>query len=137
SGTVASKGILIQTADSVNVLQTSLQNFTHEASQVLPEAALGNRYRVDAYQGLPNFNNLHKSEFLVVATQDGTQVRITPSVNAAGGQLAGVPFIVNLNAGQTYQLQAATDALDLTGTVVEATQASGVCRPFVVIGGSM
>lgn len=137
SGTVASKGILIQTADSVNVLQTSLQNFTHEASQVLPEAALGNRYRVDAYQGLPNFNNLHKSEFLVVATQDGTQVRITPSVNAAGGQAAGVPFIVNLNAGQTYQLQAATDALDLTGTVVEATQASGVCRPFVVIGGSM
>lgn len=137
SGTVAQKGILIQSLDSVNVVATSLQNFTHEASQILPEAALGNRYRVDAYQGLPNFNNLHKSELLVVATQDGTQVRITPSVNTASGQLAGVPFTVNLNAGQTYQLQAATDAIDLTNTIVEATQASGSCRPFAVVGGSM
>ncbi|MBX2972462.1 MAG: gliding motility-associated C-terminal domain-containing protein [Flavobacteriales bacterium] len=137
SGTIAPKGILIQTADSVNVIATSLQNFTHEASQVLPDAALGNRYRVDAYQGLPNFNNLHKSELLVVATQDGTQVRITPSVNTLSGQPAGVPFNVTLNAGQTYQLQAATDMLDLTNTIVEATEASGTCRPFAVIGGSM
>lgn len=137
SGVVAAKGVLIQTQDSVNVVATSLQNFTHEASQVLPEAALGNRYRVDAYQGLPNFNNLHKSELLVVATQDGTQIRITPSVNSSSGQIAGVPFVVSLNAGQTYQLQAATDALDLTNTIVEATSASGTCRPFVVIGGSM
>lgn len=137
SGTVAPKGILIQTQDSVNVVATSLQNFTHEVSQVLPEAALGNRYRVDAYQGLPNFNNLHKSELLVVATQDGTQVRITPSVNTSSGQVAGAPFNVSLNAGQTYQLQAATDAMDLTNTIVEATQASGTCRPFAVIGGSM
>ncbi|HNR55885.1 MAG TPA: hypothetical protein PKJ19_12010, partial [Flavobacteriales bacterium] len=81
SGTIANKGILIQASDSVNVLASSFQNFTHDVSQVLPESALGNRYRVDAYQGLPNFNNLHKSELLVVAGQDGTQVRITPSVN--------------------------------------------------------
>lgn len=137
SGTIANKGILIQASDSVNVLASSFQNFTHDVSQVLPESALGNRYRVDAYQGLPNFNNLHKSELLVVAGQDGTQVRITPSVNTFSGQPAGVPFVVTLNAGQTYQLQAATDALDLTNTIVEATAASGSCRPFAVLGGSM
>ncbi len=137
SGTIANKGLLIETVDSVNVLASSFQNFTHDVSQVLPEAALGNRYRVDAYQGLPNFNNLHKSEMLVVASQDGTQVRITPSVNLLSGQAAGVPFAVTLNAGQTYQLQAATDALDLTNTVVEATASSGSCRPFAVLGGSM
>lgn len=131
------KGVLIQSQDSVNVFISSFQNFTHDASQILPENSLGNAYRVDAYQGLPNFNNLHKSELLIAATQDGTQVSITPSANTLGGQPAGVPFIVNLNAGQTYQVQAATDVLDLTGTVVQATAASGVCRPFVVIGGSM
>lgn len=137
SGNVAPKGILIQTADSVNVLAGSFQNFTHDVTQVLPEVALGNRYRVDAYQGLPNFNNLHKSELLVISTQDGTQVRITPSVNTLNGPAAGVPITVSLNAGQTYQLQAATDALDLTNTIVEATEASGSCRPFAVLGGSM
>ena len=62
---------------------------------------MGNTYRVDAYQGLPNFNNLHKSEFLVVATQDGTQVRITPSVNTLSGNRRNVPFMVDLNAGQS------------------------------------
>ncbi|HRH70641.1 MAG TPA: gliding motility-associated C-terminal domain-containing protein [Flavobacteriales bacterium] len=137
SGNTASKGVLIQSNDSVNVFISSFQNFTHDLSQVLPESSLGNTYRVDSYQGLPNFNNLHKSELLVVATQDGTQVRITPSVNTLNGNVAGTPFLVNLNEGQSYQVQAATDALDLTGTLVEATATSGTCRPFVVIGGSM
>ncbi|HQW05831.1 MAG: gliding motility-associated C-terminal domain-containing protein [Flavobacteriales bacterium] len=137
SGNILPKGVLIQSTDSINVFISSFQNFTHDASQVLPESSLGNTYRVDAYQGLPNFNNLHKSEFLVVATQDGTQIRITPSVNTLSGQSANVPFIVDLNAGQSYQIQAATDQLDLTGTLVEATVESGTCRPFVVLGGSM
>ncbi|MCC6937580.1 MAG: gliding motility-associated C-terminal domain-containing protein [Flavobacteriales bacterium] len=137
SGSVQNKGFLVQSQDSVNVFISSFQNYTHDLSQVLPEYSLGTVYRVDAYQGLPNFNNLHKSELMVVATADGTQVQITPSVNAAGGFPAGTPFTVNLDAGQTYQVQAATDALDLTGTLVQATSTSGPCRPFAVFGGSM
>lgn len=137
SEAVLGKGVLIQTQDSVNVYISSFQNYTHDLSQVLPVTALGTTYRVDAYQGLPNFNNLHKSEFVVLATEDGTQVRITPSANTYGGHAAGVPFIVNLNAGQTYQVQAAQDILDLTGSLVEATNQSGPCRPFAVMGGSM
>lgn len=135
--TIQNKGVLIQSQDSVNVFITSFQNYTHDLSQVLPETSIGTLYRVDAYQGLPGFNNLHKSEFIILATQDGTQVRITPTANTAGGRPAGVPFIINLNAGQSYQVQAAQDVLDLTGTLVEATAQSGPCRPFVVFGGSM
>ncbi|MEO8589637.1 MAG: T9SS type B sorting domain-containing protein [Flavobacteriales bacterium] len=137
SEAVLNKGVLVLSQDSVNVFISSYQNYTHDVSQVLPETSLGNAYRVDSYQGLPNFNNLHKSEMLIAATQDGTQVSITPSVNTLGGHAAGVPFVVDLNAGQTYQVQAATDVLDLTGTLVQATAQSGVCRPFVAIGGSM
>lgn len=137
SETVQNKGVLIQTQDSVNAMVSSFQNFTHDLAQILPVPSLGSSYRVDSYQGLPNFNNLHKSELLIVATEDGTQVRITPSVNTAGGRPAGVPFTVDLNTGETYQVQAATDNTDLTGTLVEATELSGNCRPFVVMGGSM
>ena len=137
SEVVTAKGVLIQAQDSVNVLISSFQNFTHDLAQILPVTSLGSSYRVDSYQGLPNFNNLHKSELLIVATEDGTQVRITPTVNTAAGRPAGVPFEVDLNAGQTYQVQAATDNTDLTGTLVEATAVSGNCRPFVVLGGSM
>lgn len=139
SGTesVQNKGVLVQSQDSVNVFLSSFQNFTHESTQVLPEPSLGTIYRVDSYQGVPSLNNLHKSEFLVLATQDGTQVQITPAANTAGGHPAGIPFLVDLNAGQTYQVHAAQDNLDLTGSLVEATTASGPCRPFVVLGGSM
>lgn len=137
SGTIANKGVLIESTDSVNVFVSSFQNFTHDLSQVLPIGSLGSSYRVDAYQGLPNFNNLHKSELLVVATEDGTEIRITPSVPTLSGNPANVPFMITLDAGQSYQLQAAQDIMDLTGTLVEATEQSGSCRPFVVIGGSM
>ncbi|MFN3874360.1 MAG: hypothetical protein ACK4L7_00410, partial [Flavobacteriales bacterium] len=135
--TVQSKGVLVQAQDSVNVFMASFQNYTHDVSQVLPDFSLGTAYRVEAHHGLPNFNNLHKSEFAIVATEDGTEVSITPSANTAGGRPAGVPFTVSLNAGQTYQVQAANDQLDLTGSLIEATPQSGQCRPFVVIGGSM
>lgn len=134
---VQGRGVLVQAQDSVNVFMASFQNYTHDLSQVLPEQSLGTLYRVDAHHGLPNFNNLHKSEFAILAIEDGTQVSITPTANTAGGHLAGVPFIINLNAGQAYQVQAATDQLNLTGSLIEATAQSGPCRPFVVIGGSM
>lgn len=137
SETVQNKGVLIQAQDSVNVLISSFQNFTHDLSQILPTSSLGSSYRVDSYQGLPNFNNLHKSELLIIATEDGTQVSITPAVATAGGRPAGIPFTVSLNSGQTYQVQAATDNTDLTGTLIEATALSGNCRPFAVLGGSM
>ncbi len=139
SGTeaVLNKGVLVQSQDSVNVFISSYQNYTTDLSQVLPEPSLGTVYRVDSYHGMPNFNNLHKSEMLILATQDGTQVRITPTANTAGGHAAGVPFVVDLDEGQTYQIQAATDILDLTGTLVEATDQSGPCRPFAVFGGAM
>jgi gliding motility-associated-like protein len=137
SGVVAAKGILVTSQDSIDLYSSSFQNYTHDLSQLLPETSLGSSYRVDAYQGLPNFNNLHRSEFLVVATADGTQVRITPAALTADGRPANVPFTVDLNAGESYQVQAALDVADLTGSTVEATETSGACRPFVVIGGSM
>jgi len=137
SGSVQNRGVLVQTQDSVNLYMVSFQNYTHDLSQVLPVTSLGTVYRIDASHGLPGFSNLHKSELAVLATEDGTQVRITPSVNTASGQMAGVPFTVNLNAGEAYQLHAATDLLSLSGSLVEATDQSGPCRPFVVFGGSM
>lgn len=136
SGTVQPKGVLIETSDSVTVIIRSYQSHSHGSTQILPEPSLGTSYRVDAYNGIPNTGNQYKSELLVVGTMDGTQVSITPSVNVHGGGLAGVPIIVDLDAGETYQLFAASDAMDLTGTVITATAGSGDCRPFAVIGGA-
>lgn len=134
---VNNKGILVQSQDTITVTAVSLQSFTTDAAQVLPTGSLGTAYRAQGYRGLPGFTDFYKSELLIVATQDGTQVVITPSAQTSGGHPAGVPFTVNLNAGQTYQVQAQVAALDVTGTSVVGTAQSGPCRPFAVFSGSM
>lgn len=137
SEVVANKGIRVQSDNNITVTATSYQSFTADAAQVLPLRSLGTSYRAQAYRGLPGFADFYKSELLIVATEDGTQVKIVPSVNTSGGHPAGIPFTVNLDQGQTYQVQSAMAALDLTGTLVEATTSSGACRPFAVFSGSM
>lgn len=137
SEAVTDKGILVQSDNDITVTAISFQSFTSDGAQVLPTRSLGTSYRAQAYRGLPGFADFYKSELLIVATQPGTEVVITPSVNTSGGHTAGVPFTVNLNAGETYQVQSALASLDLTGTSVIATAQSGPCRPFAVFSGSM
>ena len=137
SETVTNKGVFVQSDNDIAVTAISFQSFTTDGAQVMPVRSLGTRYRAQAYRGLPGFADFYKSELLIVATQPGTQVTITPSVNTSGGHPAGTPFTVNLEAGETCQVQSALAALDLTGTSVVATQQSGTCRPFAVFSGSM
>jgi gliding motility-associated-like protein len=134
---ISDKAVRVQALDSVTVSLSSFQSFTSDAAQVMPIEALGTQYRAQGYRGLPGFSDFYKSELLVVATADDTELEITPSVNTSGGRPAGVPFIVTLDAGQTFQVQSALAALDITGSTVRATTNSGSCRPFAVFSGSM
>lgn len=134
---VGNKGVLVSAVDSVSVYATNFQNFSLDATQVLPLASLGLNYRVDAGPGLPGFNDFYRSELLIVATANGTQITITPSVATDGFHPAGVPYTVNLNAGETYQVMSASEVTDLTGTTINGTVLNGPCRPFAVFGGSM
>lgn len=137
SEVVTNKGVLVQALDSVTVTAVSFQSFTTDGAQIIPLQGLGIDHLVQAYRGLPGFADFYKSELLIVATADATQIDITPSVNTSGGHAAGIPFSVTLNAGETYQVQSALASLDLTGTRVKAAPTSGPCRPFAVFGGSM
>lgn len=141
SETAQAKGVYINSAEPITVTAVNYQNQTTDATQVLPVQALGTAYRVDALPGTStayqNGTYVFRSEFLIVATQDGTQISITPTATTTAGNAPGVPFIVNLNAGQTYQVQALSGLTDLTGTVVAGTDQNGSCRPFAVFGGSM
>lgn len=141
SETVQDLGVHITSVEPVTVTAVNYQNQTTDAAQVLPVSGLGTSYRVDALPGtstaFPNGTYIFRSEFLIVATEDGTVVSITPSTMTTAGNAPGVPFTVNLDAGQVYQVQALNGLTDLTGTVISGTAASGPCRPFAVFGGSM
>ncbi len=59
----------------------------------------------------------------IVATENNTQVTITPSVNILGHS-AGIPFTITLNRGQTYSIRALnkTVAAHMGGTKIVANK---------------
>lgn len=127
----STKSVLVQTQDTVSVFAINFQSFTADGTQVFPIQSLGIEYRVQAYTGLGQY----PTEMLVVATKDDTQIEITPTAPTAGGRPAGVPFILNLDSGQSYQIKGTGAADDFTGSTFIGTDSSGVCRPFAVFSG--
>lgn len=135
SEAVQQRGVSVVTEDTVSVYAINYESFSSDGTVVLPMASLGIDYRVVGYRGfLAQYSAL--SEFLVVATRDGTEVEITPTALTAAGRPAGVPFLVQLDSGQTYQVQAYEPEADLTGSRIRGTEQSGACRPFAVFSGA-
>lgn len=133
SDVVESKGIHVTTADSVSLFAINFATYSADASKILPKQSLGTDYLVSAYQG---HSSQSRSELLIVATEDNTQIEITPSVTTQGLHTAGVPYVLDLDAGEVYQLRSLNGTEDLTGTRIVATAQSGDCRPFAVFAGA-
>jgi gliding motility-associated-like protein len=131
NGVVDDKGIFVETADTVSVFAINMEQYTADGTKILPVQSLGTEYLVAAYFGI----GTPGAEFMVVATQDGTIVEITPTEDTMSGQLAGDTFTIYLDAGETYMVQTDVAQGDLTGSLVKGTPESGDCRPFAVFGG--
>ena len=59
------------------------------------------------FQNLLNNASYARSGFNIVATEDNTNITITPTQNIIG-HLAGAPFTITLNRGQTYYGEASS-----------------------------
>jgi hypothetical protein len=102
---------------------------TTDAFAGLPTTTLGQRHRVVAWRGGIN----GPSQFAIAAIPGpdddpaaSTTVTITPSANG-GTRIAGVPYTIEMNPFDAYQLQSAGD---LTGTLIQSS------RPVAVFGGN-
>ena len=120
------KSVLLTTSDTVSVFISNMATFSFDASFVLPVESLGAEYMIQAGRQsmTDNYNSRLKetSAFLIVATEDDTEVEITPTVSTIAGHAAGVPFTVTLSAGQTYSIRSNnnTEWRDLSGSTVFA-----------------
>jgi hypothetical protein len=131
SDVVENKGIRVAADREVQMYGLSQAPATTDAYAAIPLAALGTRYRVMSYPTsarLSSFQGL-TSQFAFAATRDDTTVTITPTANA-GARTAGVPYTVNLNRLQTYQLKAVGSG-DLTGTLIVSD------KPIAVFSGHL
>ncbi len=119
SDTVESKGIHVTAQAEVTVYGLNRAVFSSDAYLGLPTDILGTDYIVLGYSG-------SGPELAIVGTVDGTIATITLSASV-GSRAAGVPFNINLNQGQTYQLRGSAD---LSGTIITSD------KPIAVFGGN-
>ena len=119
-------GIHVVSATEVTVYGLNRVPFTTDAFLGLPTDILGTEY---INLGYKNTNIVNASQFGIVATQNSTAVTITPTVTT-GSRIAGVPYLITLNQGQTYQLRNTNSApADLTGSIIQSD------KPIAVFGG--
>ena len=129
---VLNRGIHVTSVRPISVYAGTIHNARSEASLVLPITSIGTDYRIMSYPTQTKSNALRKSEFIVVATKNGTTVQITPSCNTSQGSQANQPYTVNLNQGDIFMVQADALGDDLTGTQVRSL---GSDKPISVFGG--
>jgi hypothetical protein len=132
SGVIESLGVHITAVDSVSVFAVNYGSTSEDIMKVLPVQSLETEYIVSSFPGL---GHSFASEALIVATEDNTEIEIISTVNTIGGPMGGVPTVINLNQGESYQFQASGNNASLSGTRITGTSASGSCRPFAVFGG--
>lgn len=120
------KAIVLRTTDTVSVFISNAAVYSFDASFVLPVESLGAEYFIqsDQQSKTDNLNSKLKetSSFLIVAVEDNTQVEITPSVATLRGHWAGVPYVVEMSAGDTYFVRSNNNSefRDFSGTTIFA-----------------
>ena len=127
------KGIHITAVQPVAVYAHIFAQNSSGATLLLPVNTLGKDYYTINYKQQSNEGGSY-SEFMVIATEDNTTVNITPTAALLDGKQAGSTFQINLNKGEVYQGQAATD---LTGTRITSVSAgANTCTKIAVFSGS-
>ncbi len=123
---INTKALHVTTTECVSVFAHYYQTATSDAAVIFPTNSVGNDYLVTTWFNA-NMNN-GSPEFLIAATEDGTNIDITPTT-AAGSHAAGVTYSISIDSGEVYQLQSTNG--DLTGTRVRGTNN----KNFALFGG--
>lgn len=129
SGNLSDRAIHVVTTDTVSVYCTNIAHVSFDASLVLPIESLGDEYIIQTYDqsithDIGNYvSDNETSAFVIIATEDYTEVSVTPTADLLDGQhQAGVPFVVTMNRGQTYHVRSnrTGNQRDLSGTRLTA-----------------
>lgn len=137
---IEKKAIRIEASNPITVCGINSMAASSDMFSAIPTQNWGKEYVVMSY---PNDTYVNKeesdpdvprrSQFCVLARENGTTVTITPTVTTAMGKAEGQPFNVTLNKGETYLVQSSNVATggDLTGTLVTSDKPVGVISGHV------
>lgn len=126
---VSRRTLHIASTDLITVIVTNDAHALSDGYSAPPTPALGFNYVAMSYAAPPE-NDIYRGLLAIIATDDQTDVRVTPSVNTLGGHIAGAAYSRRLNRGEVYQIvPREAGAADITGTRVESS------KPVVVLSG--
>lgn len=132
---LSDRAIHIVANDTVSVYCTNIAHVSFDASFVLPVESLGDEYIIQSFDQSVTGEagdvvmRSETSSFVIIATEDNTEVSITPTTDLLTGQhLSGIPFVVSMNRGQTYHVRSTGtgNRRDLSGTRVTASNGKGI-----------
>ncbi|XP_033759667.1 uncharacterized protein LOC117341916 [Pecten maximus] len=115
---VAPKGILVQSTGEVVVIAVNRETYTNDAFLAIPEPALGTKYYAVSY-----FPTWYPSQFVVIGTEDNTEVKITLSTNPNADVVQfdnttyepGDTILISIDKFDSVQIQSKGD---LTGSLI-------------------
>ena len=106
--TVLNNGLYIQSTSNISVYYEIAPNNNTDIFSLKGANALGNQFLISAQNywfSSKKYHPLPYSQTIIVATQDNTNITITPTNNVVGHS-SGIPYDVTLNKGQTYMIRA-------------------------------
>ncbi|MCS3797591.1 gliding motility-associated-like protein [Chitinophagaceae bacterium OAS944] len=115
-------------------------NKSSGAAMLLPVETYG--YTYSSINASQEYSDGCYSWFYVIASEDNTRIRITPTVKTMGGRAQRVPFDVNLKKGEIYNVLGYTATGGTVGSDVSGSKAisipgaDGKCHPITMFSGS-
>lgn len=103
SGKTFPTGLHVSCNEDVSVFAAIRYAYAFDASNILPVNALQTEYIIQDYPPFANESpSTSFSNFCILATENNTEIEITPRAKTYDGKAAGSTFIVKLNAGDVY-----------------------------------
>ncbi|GHB44066.1 hypothetical protein GCM10008106_26270 [Mongoliitalea lutea] len=134
---IENKSVYIYSEGEISVYAINAKPGSFDGTLVLPFEKLGDNYFIASHfenqtRGirLDTRQSNNESQVLIVATEDNTQIEISPSVPVFNSLDS---FTITLNKGETYQFKARDD---LTGTRVSVLNSNGNCARIAVFSGN-
>ncbi|MCR4665239.1 MAG: IgGFc-binding protein, partial [Paludibacteraceae bacterium] len=96
-----------------------LGNSARDFALAIPQKALGREYMIQTFP-----TDGKSTEFVILAAEDNTTVRIIPNEVTSTGQAAGTPFVRNLNRLESVMIASkqkvkdSSDTLDMSGSLI-------------------
>ena len=140
---IAAKALYVQSSEKISLYANNFQELSSDAANILPVEALGDEYYSLSYNAnmagkdIEAGNVATPEEFLIIATEDATLITIVPASETGSGKVAGEPYTVRMNKGESYLVKSKLggDIVDtsyyksITGTYIKAN------KPIAVFAG--